>query len=153
MGTVRRTNQEVRAGKGKVDAAKMRAATPADIVRWAKDNDVDMSEASLAEARYVPAVTDVRKLREQLGLSQGAFAERYMLSARTVQEWEQHRREPADAARVLLFAISNNPAAVARALRPKTKASQDLTMKPAHFAAKPNRPTAAKPIRKYKDNP
>jgi putative transcriptional regulator len=148
MGTVRRSNQEVRDRKGKVDGAKLRAATNADIERWANENDVDMSEASVAEARYVPAVTDVRSLREQLGLSQEAFAHRYMLSARTVQEWEQHRREPADAARVLLFAISNNPGAVARALRPKAK---DLSPISDRFAMKPVRSRASKRSRKKKN--
>jgi DNA-binding transcriptional regulator YiaG len=35
-----------------------------------------------------------------------------------VQEWEQLRREPSEAARVLLFAIFNAPEAIARALHP-----------------------------------
>jgi len=129
MTTVRRTNEQVRAKKGNVDRAKMSAATNADIEQWAEENDVDMSEESLAASRFVPAMTDVRKLREQLGLSQEAFAHRYLLSTRTIQEWEQQRREPAEAARVLLFAIANNPVALASALWPRKKAVQRRPVK------------------------
>jgi hypothetical protein len=39
-----------------------------------------------------------------------------MLPRRTIQDWEQHRREPSDAARVLLFAISRHPKAVEKVL-------------------------------------
>lgn len=73
-------------------------------------------ENGLGAPRYVPPRTDVRALRERLGLSQVKFAQRYMLSQRTIEDWEQHRREPSDAARVLLFAISRNHEAVERAL-------------------------------------
>lgn len=66
----------------------------------------------------MPPITDVRALREKLGLSQEEFAERYMLSLRTIQEWEQRRREPSDAARVLLYAIAQDPIAIARVLHP-----------------------------------
>jgi putative transcriptional regulator len=66
----------------------------------------------------VPPVTDVRAVRERLALSQEEFAARYMLSTRTVQEWEQRRREPSEAARVLLYAITKDPDAIAHVLHP-----------------------------------
>jgi putative transcriptional regulator len=116
MATVKRTHQQVRAGKGTIDRTKLTAATEADIARWKREDGID--DAALGPARFVPPLTDVRALRERLGLSQDEFAQRYMLSTRTVQEWEQQRREPSDAARVLLYAIACDPAAVARALRP-----------------------------------
>lgn len=114
MATVKRTNEQVREKKGTVDRAKVAGATEADIERWKREEGID--DESLGFSRFVPALTDVRALRERLGLSQEEFARRYMLSPRTIQEWEQHRREPSDAARVLLFAIANDPAAVASAL-------------------------------------
>ncbi len=115
MTTVKRTNEQVRANKGTLDRTKANAATDADIERWKREDGID--DAASAFTRFVPPLTDVRALRERLGLSQEEFAHRYMLSPRTVQEWEQHRREPSDAARVLLFAIAGDPAAVAGALR------------------------------------
>lgn len=114
MTTVRRTVKQIREGRGRVDRAKIASFTEADIARFAKEDDSDTSK--LGPWRYIPRV-DVRSIRERLGLSQEEFARRYMLSLRTIQDWEQHRREPSDAAKVLLFAISRNHEAVERALR------------------------------------
>ncbi len=114
MTTARRTNSEIREGRGRVNTKKIRSLTEADIARFAREDDSETGE--LGAPRYVPPRTDVRALRERLGLSQEEFAERYMLSPRTIQDWEQHRREPSDAARVLLFAIWRNHKAVEKAL-------------------------------------
>jgi putative transcriptional regulator len=65
---------------------------------------------------YVPAAIDVRKIRRQLKLSQNAFAAKFGLSVATVREWEQNRRTPEGAARVLLTVIAEEPEAVTRAL-------------------------------------
>ncbi len=56
---------------------------------------------------------DVRALRSSLGLSRAAFAERYGLDARAVQDWEQGRRMPDRAARILLRVIRRAPDLVA----------------------------------------
>lgn len=60
---------------------------------------------------------DVRVIRERTGLSQSDFARRYGFSKRTLQEWEQMRREPTGAARVLLMIIERIPKQVERALK------------------------------------
>jgi putative transcriptional regulator len=60
---------------------------------------------------------DVRVIRERTGLSQADFARRYGFSKRTLQEWEQLRREPTGAARVLLMIIARIPKQVERALK------------------------------------
>ena len=74
-------------------------------------------EADRATCRiHVPAEVDVRRIRRQLGLSQDEFAARFGLSVATVREWEQDRRKPEGAARVLLTVIEKDPEAVARAL-------------------------------------
>jgi putative transcriptional regulator len=65
---------------------------------------------------HVPAEVDVRKIRQQLKLSQDEFAARFGLSVATVREWEQNRRRPEGAARVLLTVIEKEPEAVTRAL-------------------------------------
>ena len=116
MGTVRYSSEEIRKRKGHIDHAKVRAATEEQIAEWKREDDID--EATLGPIRVVPPLTDLRALRERLALSQEAFAERYMLSPQTIQEWEEHRQEPSEVERVLLFAISNDPAAIAHALHP-----------------------------------
>ena len=55
-------------------------------------------------------------LRERLGLSQAEFARQFMLNLRTLQDWEQGRREPEDIARIYLRVIERNPDAVRAAL-------------------------------------
>jgi DNA-binding transcriptional regulator YiaG len=62
-----------------------------------------------------PARADVRAIREALGLSAAAFAERFGLEAPIVEGWEQG--QPIDAAaNVLLTVIARDPDAVARLL-------------------------------------
>jgi putative transcriptional regulator len=64
----------------------------------------------------VPEV-DVRAARQRLGLSQPDFANAFGVSVATVRNWEQRRRQPKGAARVLLTVIERNPTAVVEALR------------------------------------
>ena len=84
------------------------------IAAWKREVGIDDSQ--LGPPRYVPNI-DVRAIRDGLGLSQEEFATRYRLALRTIQEWEQGRKLPSEAARVLLFAIAREPKALARALR------------------------------------
>lgn len=63
-----------------------------------------------------PTAERILALRKRLRLSRQKFAERFGLDARAVQDWEQGRRVPDRAARVLLTVISNDPEAVVRAL-------------------------------------
>jgi len=65
---------------------------------------------------HVPDEVDVRAIRDKLGLSQEAFAARFGFSAAAVRDWEQGRRRPEAAARVLLLVIAREPKAVLRAL-------------------------------------
>lgn len=82
-----------------------------DAVAYAKG---DRSRGKAHEAR-VPKV-DVRAARRKLGLSQDDFARSFGVSAATVRNWEQGRRRPEGAARVLLAVIDRDPEAVRRAL-------------------------------------
>jgi putative transcriptional regulator len=65
---------------------------------------------------HVPAEIDVRKIRKRLKLSQGEFAAKFGIPAATLRDWEQNRRKPEGAARVLLKVIKEEPEAVSRAL-------------------------------------
>jgi len=59
---------------------------------------------------------DVASIRKATGLSRSAFAECFALETRTIQDWEQGRRQPDKAARAYLTVIAANPKAVERAL-------------------------------------
>src|SRR6266705_671327 len=62
----------------------------------------------------VPERVDVAKVRHRLGLSQAAFARAFGLDVTALHAWEQGRRRPDRAARVLLAVISKEPQAVLR---------------------------------------
>ncbi len=70
---------------------------------------------------HMPEAIDVGELRQRLKMSQEAFAASFGLPKRTIQDWEQGRRYPEGAARVLLKVIAHEPEAVKRALRSDTK--------------------------------
>lgn len=61
---------------------------------------------------------DVAAIRKAERLTQEAFAKRYGFAFSTVRDWEQGRRKPDRAARVLLTVIAREPEAVRRALSP-----------------------------------
>jgi putative transcriptional regulator len=67
---------------------------------------------------HVPAKVDVRAIRTKLKMSQNAFAARFGILPSTLRDWEQNRRHPDGAARVLLMVIDKEPDAVTRALEP-----------------------------------
>jgi putative transcriptional regulator len=67
---------------------------------------------------HVPAKVDVRSIRTKLKMSQNAFAARFGILPSTLRDWEQNRRHPDGAARVLLMVIDKEPDAVTRALTP-----------------------------------
>ncbi|HQT63432.1 MAG: transcriptional regulator [Acidocella sp. 20-57-95] len=73
----------------------------------------DVTEGFVA---HVPAEVDVKAIRAKLNLSQAAFAKRFGFSAAAVKDWEQHRRQPEQAAKVLLLVIDRAPEAVNAAL-------------------------------------
>ncbi len=73
-------------------------------------------EQDAARVHLPPDVVDVRALRERLGMSRTAFAERFGLAVAAVRDWEQGLRRPDPAARVLLLVIARNPDVVAEAV-------------------------------------
>jgi putative transcriptional regulator len=72
--------------------------------------------AEPARIHLPPDVPDVRAIRERLGLSRAAFAERFGLALSAVRDWEQGLRLPDPAARVLLMVIGRSPEVVAQAV-------------------------------------
>lgn len=77
--------------------------------------DVDgsvLSETTLTQQQCLSL-----NARVSLGLSQQGFAELLGISARTLHDWEQGRREPSDAAKTLLKIAALHPEVVQSVMR------------------------------------
>jgi putative transcriptional regulator len=59
--------------------------------------------------RYKIQANDVVTARLKCGLSQAQFAEALRISPRTLQQWEQGRRQPSGAAETLLKIVARHP--------------------------------------------
>jgi putative transcriptional regulator len=70
-----------------------------------------MKAGKAARVTDVP-LTTAAEARRQVGLSQSEFAALLGVSVRTLQDWEQGRREPSGAAKTLLRIAATNPKAV-----------------------------------------
>lgn len=57
--------------------------------------------------KYTPL--DVKKIRENIGLSQTQFSKLIHVSVKTVQNWEQGRRQPQGPALALLIILKKDP--------------------------------------------
>jgi DNA-binding transcriptional regulator YiaG len=64
---------------------------------------------------YEIPIPDVKSIRERMALSQSEFSERFQISKRTLQQWEQRRAVPDMPARILLKAIEDSPDIIAKA--------------------------------------
>ena len=65
---------------------------------------------------YEIKAPEIKRIREALQASQRDFALMIGVSTRTLQNWEQGRREPEGPARALLRVAARNPKAVLEAL-------------------------------------
>jgi DNA-binding transcriptional regulator YiaG len=59
--------------------------------------------------RFEIKAPDAKLVREQIGLSQSEFARLMRVSVKTLQNWEQHRRNPTGPAAALLQIMSTAP--------------------------------------------
>ena len=62
-------------------------------------------------------ITEVAKARMKTGLSQKQFATALQISSRTLQEWEQGRRQPSGAAKALIQIAFRHPEIIQEELR------------------------------------
>jgi putative transcriptional regulator len=65
---------------------------------------------------HIPDEINVKRIRENLNMTQKDFASHFGFSLRTVQEWEQGRIMPSGGAKAFLVVIDREPEAVKRAL-------------------------------------
>ena len=67
-------------------------------------------------AVHIPDEINVKRIRDNLHMTQKEFANHFGFSLRTVQEWEQGRVVPSGGTRAFLVVIDREPEAVKRAL-------------------------------------
>ncbi len=65
---------------------------------------------------HQPQAIDVKAVREQVGMTQTAFAAAFGISLGTLRHWERGDRKPQGPALVLLQVVAREPQAVLRAL-------------------------------------
>lgn len=66
-------------------------------------------KAGRAARRTVVSVTRAAEARARVGMTQSEFAQLLGVSVRTLQDWEQGRREPTGAAQTLLRVAERHP--------------------------------------------
>ena len=88
--------------------------TDKDMAQFQEDllASVRQMKADKAVRTTVVALTPAAEARAKVGVSQSAFAVLLGVSVRTLQDWEQGRREPSGAAKTLLRIAARTPEAV-----------------------------------------
>ena len=71
-----------------------------------------------ASRRVVVEGIDVKRIRADYRMTQNDFAGLLGISVKTLRNWEQGRRKPQGAARVLLQVAAKHPEAVADVIQP-----------------------------------
>ena len=79
-------------------------------------SDPDCQPSTPEQLARMKRVAPAKRIRHALGLSQEAFAERFRIPLGTLRDWEQHRREPDQAAQAYLKVIEHSPKVVEAAL-------------------------------------
>lgn len=87
-----------------------------DLVQSLKEAKAIARGETPASRRIKLTPPDVKAVREQLGLSQSEFARLMRVSTRTLQNWEQHRRNPTGPAAALLKIVTTAPDVVLKTL-------------------------------------
>ena len=65
-----------------------------DLVQSLKEAKAIARGEAPASRRIKVTMPDAKAVREQIGLSQSEFAQLMQVSIKTLQNWEQHRRNP-----------------------------------------------------------
>ena len=86
------------------------------LVKSVKQMGAIMRGDDVPHRRTVLSKINVKALRERTSLTQAEFSEMIGVSIRTLQNWEQGRREPEGPAKALLRVVEREPEAVLNAL-------------------------------------
>jgi putative transcriptional regulator len=77
---------------------------------------IERSKLKPSRRFEIKTANDVARVRNRLGLSQNKFARLLGISENTLQNWEQGRRKPAGAAKVLLKVAARHPQMILEAV-------------------------------------
>lgn len=80
-----------------------------DLVGSLKEAKAISRGKAAASRRFAVSAPDAKAVREQTGLSQSDFARLMRVSVKTLQNWEQHRRQPTGPAAALLKIVATAP--------------------------------------------
>lgn len=112
--------------------SKNKPLTDKELTAYEAERDLaaDLLQAiyEMKSGQLNVVTSPVIEARKKTGLSQSQFAAIMGVSVRTLQGWEQGRKQPSGAARTLLAIASTNPKAVlavAGQSRSTTSASQE----------------------------
>ena len=112
MAVVRKSLEEIRAGRPRVDKAKIEATTEEDIRRQAIEDGEDPDAPLTGFELAVPP----QVIRRRLGMTQEEFARALRVPLATLRNWEQGRYALDPAARSLLTIVARDPERALRAL-------------------------------------
>ena len=95
----------------------MRKMTEKQLAKWEKSRNIGQEilqdirdiKAGRVGRRYTTGSFPIVRARERSGLSQAQFAVLLGVSVRTLQDWEQERREPNAAAKTLIKVAQLHP--------------------------------------------
>jgi putative transcriptional regulator len=98
----------------KTQTAKKKQQIDPEMVQFQADLLQSIRELKAGQYARVTQVstTPAAQARAKVGLSQASFSKLLGVSVRTLQEWEQGRREPTGAAQTLLRVANYNPKAL-----------------------------------------
>ena len=92
-----------------------------ELLQSVKEGGAILRGETAPARAYSVADPDVAEVREIYGLSQTKFASLLGISVRTLQNWEQRRRQPEGPARVLLRVAARHPEAVLDVVKEESK--------------------------------
>lgn len=87
-----------------------------DLMQSLKEAKAISKGKAKPSRRFVVEASDVKIAREKIGLSQSEFAQLMRVSVKTLQNWEQSRRNPTGPAAALLKVVIAAPKAVLKSL-------------------------------------
>lgn len=97
-------------------SSKPRKLTPAELAKQEAGRDIGaeilQSLKDMKSGKGQVVLSSATEAREATGLSQSQFARLLGVSVRTLQGWEQGRKQPSGAARTLLAIAKSNPKAI-----------------------------------------
>lgn len=110
----------------------------AELVESVREGGAILRGEAKPSRVFETAAPDVKEIRQGFALSQQEFATMLGVSVGTLRGWEQGRRSPAGAARVLLRVAARHPNVVWEVVRPSGKPRKIRNrVKKSRFSSRP----------------